>query len=52
MSLDANDLILFAQVIEAGSFSAAAEICGLPKSTLSRRLSALETQLGERLEGG
>ena len=49
MSLDANDLILFAQVIEAGSFSAAAEICGLPKSTLSRRLSALETQLGERL---
>lgn len=49
MSLDANDLILFARVIEAGSFSRAAEREGLPKSTLSRRLSALETKLGERL---
>jgi DNA-binding transcriptional LysR family regulator len=49
MSLDANDLILFAQVIEAGSFSRAAERCGLPKSTLSRRITQLETKLGERL---
>lgn len=49
MSLDANDLILFAHVIEAGSFSRAAERTGLPKSTLSRRITALETTLGERL---
>jgi len=49
MSLDANDLILFAQIIEAGSFSRAAERTGLPKSTLSRRLTALEAKLGERL---
>jgi len=49
MSLDANDLILFAQVMEAGSFSRAAERCGLPKSTLSRRITQLETKLGERL---
>ena len=49
MSLDANDLILFARIIEAGSFSRAAERTGLPKSTLSRRLSGLETKLGERL---
>jgi DNA-binding transcriptional LysR family regulator len=49
MSLDANDLILFARVIEAGSFSRAAERTGLPKSTLSRRITALETKLGERL---
>ncbi|HRE16405.1 MAG TPA: LysR family transcriptional regulator, partial [Rhodocyclaceae bacterium] len=49
MSLDANDLILFARVVESGSFSKAAERVGLPKSTLSRRLSQLETQLGERL---
>ena len=49
MSLDANDLILFAHVMEAGSFSKAAERTGLPKSTLSRRITALEAKLGERL---
>jgi len=49
MSLDANDLILFARVVEHGSFSKAAEHVGLPKSTLSRRMTQLETQLGERL---
>jgi DNA-binding transcriptional LysR family regulator len=46
---DADDLILFAQVIEAGSFSEAALRVDVPKSTLSRRLSALETRLGQRL---
>jgi len=49
MSLEANDLMLFARVAEEGSFSRAAERVGLPKSTVSRRLAALETQLGERL---
>lgn len=49
MSLDANDLILFAHIIEAGSFSRAAARTGLPKSTLSRRLSQLEGKFGERL---
>ncbi|MBS1186217.1 MAG: transcriptional regulator, LysR family [Burkholderiaceae bacterium] len=49
MSLDANDLILFASVIDAGSFSRAAETTGWPKSTLSRRITQLETRLGERL---
>lgn len=49
MSLDANDLILFAHIIEAGSFSRAAERTGLPKSTLSRRITLLEARLGERL---
>jgi len=49
MSLDANDLIFFAQVMETGSFSRAAERTGLPKSTLSRRITTLETKLGERL---
>lgn len=49
MTLDTNDLLLFAQVAEAGSFSGAAERSGQPKSTLSRRIAALETQLGERL---
>lgn len=47
--LDANDLTLFARVAEAGSFSRAAEKMELPKSTVSRRIAALEQQLGEKL---
>lgn len=49
MNLEANDLLLFARVADEGSFSRAALACGLPKSTLSRRVAALEAQLGERL---
>ncbi|MEP7061607.1 MAG: LysR family transcriptional regulator [Betaproteobacteria bacterium] len=49
MRIDPNDLLLFARVADEGSFSRAAERMGLPKSTLSRRIAALETQLGERL---
>src|SRR5690606_40917642 len=48
-TLYANDLILFAHIVEAGSFTGAAEHTGLPKSTLSRRLTDLENELGERL---
>jgi DNA-binding transcriptional LysR family regulator len=44
-----NDLLIFARVAEAGSFSRAAERIGLPKSTVSRRVAFLEEQLGERL---
>jgi DNA-binding transcriptional LysR family regulator len=47
--LEPNDLLLFARVADMGSFSRAAERLGLPKSTVSRRVSALESQLGERL---
>lgn len=46
---EANDLLLFARVAETGSFSRAAERLGLPKSTVSRRIAALEESLGERL---
>lgn len=49
MKLQADDLLLFARVADEGSFSRAAERTGLPKSTVSRRLAALEAQLGERL---
>ena len=45
----ANDLLIFARVAQAGSFSRAAERLGLPKSTVSRRISLLEERLGERL---
>jgi DNA-binding transcriptional LysR family regulator len=49
MNLEPNDLLLFAQIAAEGSFSRAATRAGLPKSTVSRRLAALEAQLGERL---
>jgi len=49
MDPDASDLLLFARVIEAGSFTRAAERVRLPKSTLSRRIAALEKRLGEKL---
>jgi len=45
----ADDLILFARIVEGGSFTRASELAGLPKSTLSRRLTVLEKALGERL---
>jgi len=47
--LDPGDLLLFARIVECGSFSLAAERVGLPKSTVSRRISLLEAKLGERL---
>ena len=47
--LDPNDLLLFSRVVEDASFSRAADRCGIPKSTLSRRITQLESQLGERL---
>lgn len=49
ISLHADDLILFAHIVQAGSFTRASERTGLPKATLSRRLSELEKALGERL---
>ncbi|MCB1908640.1 MAG: LysR family transcriptional regulator [Rhodocyclaceae bacterium] len=45
----ASDLMIFARVAEAGSFSAAAERLGLPKSSVSRRIAAFEARLGERV---
>jgi DNA-binding transcriptional LysR family regulator len=49
MNLEPNDLVLFARVVDEGSFSRAAERLGFPKSTVSRRVAALEAQLGEQL---
>jgi DNA-binding transcriptional LysR family regulator len=49
MNIDPADLLLFARIVECGSFSLAAERVQLPKSTVSRRISLLEAHLGERL---
>lgn len=49
LSVEPNDLLLFARVVEEGSFSRAGERLQIPKSTVSRRLAALERSLGERL---
>ena len=49
MNLEPNDLLLFSRVVDEGSFSRAAARAGLPKSTVSRRVAMLESQLGERL---
>ena len=49
MNVEPNDLLLFARIVEAGSFSLAAQRVDLPKSTVSRRIALLEAQLGERL---
>jgi DNA-binding transcriptional LysR family regulator len=49
MKLEPSDLLLFARVVDEGSFSRAATRLGLPKSTVSRRVASLESELGERL---
>jgi DNA-binding transcriptional LysR family regulator len=46
---DLNDLGFFAAVVSHGGFSAASRALGLPKSRISRRVAALEGQLGVRL---
>ena len=46
---DLNDLGFYAAVVAHGGFSAASRALGLPKSRISRRVAALESQLGVRL---
>lgn len=48
-NLSADDLILFAAVAEQGSLVGAAGALDIPKATVSRRLSNLENELGQRL---
>lgn len=47
--LDLNDIAVFARVVEAGSFTAAARLLAMPKTTVSRRIAALEREVGVRL---
>jgi DNA-binding transcriptional LysR family regulator len=46
---DLNDMMLFIAVIDAGSFTLAAERMNIPKANLSRKISRLEQQLGVTL---
>jgi DNA-binding transcriptional LysR family regulator len=47
--LDLNDVAVFARVVEAGSFTGAARLLGIPKTTVSRRIAELEREVGMRL---
>lgn len=49
MSRDLNDTLIFAKVVEQGSFTAAAKALGLPKTTVSRKVQELEERLGAQL---
>ena len=44
-----SDIALFVEVVNAKSFTKAAEILSMPASTLSRRIAALERSIGFRL---
>jgi DNA-binding transcriptional LysR family regulator len=48
-AVDLNQVSAFVRVMEAGSFTAAARALGLPKSSVSRRVTALEKSLRVRL---
>lgn len=48
-AVDLNQVSAFVRVMEAGSFTAAARALGLPKSSVSRRVTALEQSLRVRL---
>lgn len=48
-ALNLNDLQLFAQVVEHRGFTTASRALGIPKSTISKRVSTLEERLGVRL---
>lgn len=47
--MDLNSIAIFAQVVECGSFTQAAEALDLTKSTVSRKVADLEQHLGVRL---
>ncbi|QEL10023.1 LysR family transcriptional regulator [Kushneria phosphatilytica] len=49
MTQDLNDALIFAQVVEQGSFIAASRFLGIPRATVSRKIQGLEQRLGARL---
>ena len=47
--MDLNEMLVFARVVQAGSFTTAAAELGMPKSTVSRKVSELEERLSAQL---
>jgi DNA-binding transcriptional LysR family regulator len=47
--MDLNELLVFAKVVQAGSFTSAARGLRMPKSTVSRKVSELEERIGAQL---
>ena len=47
--MDLNKLLIFARIVEHKSFTKAAQLLGIDKSTISTKLSQLESHLGVRL---
>ncbi len=47
--IDLNEMLIFVRVVEQQSLTGAGRVLGLPKSTVSRKLSSLEDRLGVRL---
>ena len=47
--MDFNEAAVFVKVVDAGSFSAAARLLGLPTLTVSTRVARLEKRLGVTL---
>src|SRR5580700_2228641 len=47
--MDLNEMLVFARVVQTGSFTTAAAELGMPKSTVSRKVTDLEERLNARL---
>jgi DNA-binding transcriptional LysR family regulator len=47
--MDLNEAVMFVTVVERGGFTAAARALGIPKTTLSRKIQALEDRIGSML---
>jgi DNA-binding transcriptional LysR family regulator len=47
--VDLNEILIFSRVVQAKSFTAAAAQLGMPKSTVSRKVTELEERLKTRL---
>jgi DNA-binding transcriptional LysR family regulator len=48
-AMDLDGIAIFVKVLQAGSFSQAAKLLGMPNSTVSAKVSALEKRLGVTL---
>ena len=44
--MDLNEIAIYVKVVESGSFTKAAMELGMPKSTVSLKISELENRLG------